>query len=70
MLSPDGSARGYSGGVNVFGFENSVMSIVFLVLLAILQAILLVWFSMIVNVAVRVLTQKGATDSRSDDSDE
>jgi len=44
--------------------------VVFLVLLAILQAILLVWFGMIVNVAVRVLTQKGATDSRSDDSDE
>lgn len=43
---------------------------VFLLLLAVLQVILLIWFGMIVNVAVRVLTQKGAIDSRSDDSDE
>ncbi|WFD19464.1 sphingosine N-acyltransferase [Malassezia caprae] len=55
----------------VSGHALTPMSyIVFLVLLAILQAILLVWFGMIVNVAVRVLTQKGAIDSRSDDSDE
>jgi len=39
----------------------------FLILLTALQAILLIWFSMIVNIAVRVLTQQGAVDTRSDD---
>lgn len=54
----------------VWGHALTPMSYaVFLVLLAILQGILLIWFGMIVNVAVRVLTQKGAIDSRSDDSD-
>lgn len=43
---------------------------VFLVLLGVLQFILLIWFGMIVNVAVHVLTKGKAVDSRSDqDSD-
>ena len=32
-----------------------------------LQVILLIWFTMILKVAYRVLTKAGATDSRSDD---
>jgi uncharacterized protein DUF2516 len=35
LLSPDAVGRGYSGVVNVIGFESSVMSIVYLALLAV-----------------------------------
>ena len=35
LLSPDAVRPGYSGAVNVIGFENSVMSIVYLALLAV-----------------------------------
>lgn len=41
---------------------------VFITLLCMLQVLLLVWYSMIVGVAYRVLTKAGAADSRSDDS--
>lgn len=54
----------------VSGHALTPMSyVVFLTLLATLQVILLIWFGMIVKVAARVLTQQGAIDSRSDDSD-
>lgn len=41
----------------------------FIALLCLLQALLLVWYSMILGVAYRVLTNHGATDSRSDDDE-
>ncbi|WFD34003.1 sphingosine N-acyltransferase [Malassezia cuniculi] len=41
---------------------------IFIGLLGVLQFILLIWCSMILGVAYRVLTKKGAEDSRSDDS--
>ena len=39
----------------------------FLVLLGTLQVILLVWLGMILKIALRVVTAKGAVDTRSDD---
>lgn len=42
----------------------------FLALLLFLQALLLIWFCMIVRVAWRTVTGQGADDSRSDDEDE
>lgn len=44
--------------------------VVFIALLAILQVILLIWFSMILKVLYRVLTNAGAIDSRSDEDSE
>ena len=42
----------------------------FLIMLAALQVILIMWFGMIVRVAYKVITGKGAEDVRSDDEDE
>jgi len=44
--------------------------VVFIGLLIVLQFILLIWFVMIIKVAIRVLTAKGAVDSRSDSEDD
>lgn len=49
---------------------NSNINWVFLGLLLALQCILLVWFTMIIKVAYKVLSGLGAEDSRSDDEDE
>jgi len=43
---------------------------IFIALLSMLQILLLLWFVMIVKVALAVVTGKGAEDSRSDDEDE
>lgn len=42
----------------------------FIVLLAALQALLLLWFTMIVRLAIRVVRGSPAEDDRSDDEDE
>ena len=44
--------------------------VLFIGLLIVLQFILLIWFVMIIKVAIRVLTAKGAVDSRSDSEDD
>ncbi|WFD30279.1 sphingosine N-acyltransferase [Malassezia sp. CBS 17886] len=59
--SPVDFASGYVFTKTSFG--------VFLALLGLLQAILMLWYSMIIGVAWRVVTSNGATDSRSDDED-
>ena len=52
---------------NVFTPSTYVL---FIGLLIVLQFILLIWFVMIIKVAIRVLTAKGAVDSRSDSEDD
>ncbi|KEF60460.1 uncharacterized protein A1O9_02021 [Exophiala aquamarina CBS 119918] len=49
---------------------NNSIKWVFLWMLAALQVVLLVWFIMIVRVAYKVVTGKGAEDVRSDDEEE
>ncbi|KAK9370946.1 TLC domain-containing protein [Lipomyces kononenkoae] len=49
---------------------TEVMHFAFITLLWILQGLTLVWFYMIVKVAVRVLSGGGADDSRSDEEDD
>ncbi|WFD41861.1 sphingosine N-acyltransferase [Malassezia psittaci] len=57
--SPIDLKSGYLFNATIYG--------AFVVLLGVLQCILLVWFSMILKVTYRVLTQAGAIDSRSDE---
>ena len=49
---------------------NNNIKWTFLIMLAALQVILLIWFGMIVRVAYKVITGKGAEDTRSDDEDD
>jgi acyl-CoA-dependent ceramide synthase len=49
---------------------NNNIKWAFMWMLAALQVVLLVWFIMIVRVAYKVVTGKGAEDVRSDDEDE
>jgi very-long-chain ceramide synthase len=49
-------------------FNDGIMK-VFLGVLLVLQGILLIWLSMIVNVAYKVVSGEGADDTRSDDED-
>lgn len=49
---------------------NQRMQAIYIMLLLALQVLTIVWFRMICCVAYRVLTGKGAEDSRSDDEDE
>ena len=49
---------------------NNGIKWVFLGLLLALQCVLLLWFSMILKVAYKVLTGEGADDTRSDDEDD
>ncbi|KAK9496002.1 TLC domain-containing protein [Lipomyces doorenjongii] len=49
---------------------TEIMQFSFVSLLWVLQGIMLMWFYMIIKVAVRVLSGSGADDSRSDDEDE
>jgi acyl-CoA-dependent ceramide synthase len=55
------------GGVVCF---NNRIRMSFLLLLGALQVITLIWFGMIIRVAYRVISGKGAQDSRSDDEGE
>lgn len=50
--------------------HNESIKVTFLALLLSLQAVCIVWFSMIVNVAIRVIRGDGADDVRSDDEGE
>ncbi|KAK0531288.1 Sphingosine N-acyltransferase lag1 [Tilletia horrida] len=52
------------------GYSTPVVTWTLIVMLAILQCILLIWFVMIVKVAYRVITGSGAADTRSDDEDD
>ena len=50
--------------------QSETTTAVFVFLLLFLQGILMIWFTMIIGVAYRVLSGQGAEDSRSDDEEE
>ena len=50
--------------------QTTGVNLTFLSMLLLLQIILLIWFWMIINVAWKVVTGRGAEDSRSDDEGE
>ena len=50
--------------------QTRATTAIFVFLLLFLQAILVVWFGMIIGVAYRVLSGQGAEDSRSDDEED